>query len=168
MPHTGVMHVQLKLVLACSPDAAWRAIRSPRVFAEVSSPFLEFEPLGRPGFPERWDAGPHPVRVRALSGVVDAGTQNIEVAFRTRGDVRIFEDHGGPLTGPLTVVTRWRHRMAIAVGPALGTTLFRDRLEFSAGLLTPLAWIGFWVFWQWRGHALARLASGFDRRFAAD
>ena len=168
MPHTGNMHVQLKLVLACPPDAAWRAIRSPSVFADVSYPIVEFEPLGGTGFPEEWGEGSHPVRARALFGIVDAGTQDIDLSFRTRGAVRIFEDHGGPLSGPLSVVTRWRHRMAVAPGPTVGTTLFRDRLEFSAGLLTPLVWIGFWAFWQWRGHALARLASGFARRFSAD
>jgi len=91
----------------------------------VSAPFLTFEPLGgAAGFPEQWDAGPHPVRVRALGGRVDAGTQNIDVAFRTLGAVRILEDRGGPL--------------------------------------------GFWLFWQWRGLALARSASGFACRFAAD
>lgn len=163
------MHVQLKIVLACTPDAAWRALRSPAVFSEVSAPLLRFEPLdGEPPFPEEWDAGPHPVHVRALLGLLDAGTQNIDVSFRRRGTARIFEDAGGPLTGPLTIVTRWRHRMAIAAGPTPGTTLFRDRLEFSAGLLTPAVWVGFWAFWQWRGRALARLASGFDRRFGAD
>jgi hypothetical protein len=172
MAHTGDMHVQLKLVLDCPPDAAWRAIRSPSVFADVSYPLVEFEPLGDAGFPEEWDEGSHPVRARALFGILDAGTQDINIGFSMRGSepggVRIFEDHGGPLTGPLTIVTRWRHRMAIAAGPTPATTLFRDRLEFSAGLLTPAVWIGFWLFWQWRGRALNRLASDFGRRFGAD
>jgi len=162
------MHVQLKLALDCPPDAAWRALRSPSVLTQVSAPFLTFEPVSSARFPERWDAGPHPVRVRALGGLVDAGTQNIDVSFRTLGAVRILEDHGGPLTGPLTVVTNWRHRMAVTAGGKPGTTLLRDRLEFSAGVLTAVLWLGFWLFWQWRGLALARSASGFARRFAAD
>lgn len=160
------MHVQLKLVLDCPPDAAWRAIRSPSVFADVSYPLVEFEPLGGTGFPEEWDEGSHPVRARALFGIVDAGTQDIDLSFRTRGAVRIFEDHGGPLSGPLSIVTRWRHRMAVAPGPTAGTTLFRDRLEFSAGPLTPLLWLAFWAFWAWRGLRLTRLSSGFERRFS--
>src|SRR3954447_11526275 len=76
MPHTGDMHVQLKLVLECPPGAAWRAVRSPSVFAQVSSPLLGFEPLvddgsTAPGFPEEWDEGSHPVRARALWGLLD-------------------------------------------------------------------------------------------------
>jgi hypothetical protein len=80
---------------------------------------------------------------------------------------RIFEDRGGPLTGPLTIITRWRHRMVIATWPD-GRTLFRDRLEFSAGILTPFVWIGFWAFWQWRARGLVRLAPDFATRFGTD
>lgn len=168
MPQTGDMHVHLKLVLACPPDAAWRAIRSPSVFADVSYPLLEFEPLGDDGFPEEWSEGSHPVRARALFSVIDPGTQDIDITYSARGAVRILEDDGGPLSGPLAIVTRWRHRMAVSAGPTPGTTLYRDRLEFSAGLLTPIVWAGLWLFWQWRGHALTRLAPGFANRFATD
>lgn len=159
------MRVQLKLVLACPPDAAWRAIRSPSVFADVSYPLLEFEPLGDRGFPEVWDTGSHPVGARALFGILDAGTQDIDISLSTRGAVRILEDHGGPISGPLRIVTRWRHRMAVSAGPTPGTTLFRDRLEFSAGALTPVVWCALWAFWQWRGYRLLRLSPGFERRF---
>ncbi|HEU0205717.1 MAG TPA: hypothetical protein VFQ74_03360 [Pseudolysinimonas sp.] len=159
------MHVHLKLVLACSPDAAWRAIRSPSVFADVSYPLLEFEPLGAGHFPLEWDEGSHPVAARALFSIFDAGTQDIDIAFSERGAVRILEDHGGPLSGPLRIVTRWRHRMAVAAGPTPGTTLFRDRLEFSAGPVTPLVWLALWAFWQWRGRRLVQLSPGFERRF---
>ncbi|MEO6117019.1 MAG: hypothetical protein ABIP33_11595 [Pseudolysinimonas sp.] len=162
------MHVHLKLVLDCPPDAAWRALRSPSVFADVSYPWVQFEPLADNGFPEEWSEGSHPVRARALYGIFDAGTQDIDLTFRHRGQVRIFEDHGGPLSGPLAIVTGWRHRMAVSAGPRPGTTLLRDRLEFSAGILTPPVWIGFWLFWQWRARGLVRLAPGFARRFAAD
>jgi hypothetical protein len=161
------MHVQLKLVLQSSPDVTWRALRSPAVFADVSYPLMEFEPLGDEAFPEFWEEGSHPVRARALFSIIDAGTQDIDITFSERGDIRIFEDHGGPLSGPLAIVTRWRHRMAISAGPTPGTTLFRDRLEFSAGLLTPLVGAGLWLFWQWRGRALSRLAPDFGRRFGA-
>jgi len=167
------MHVHLKLVLACPPHAAWRALRSPSVFGEVSAPLVQFEPLGGGAFPAEWDEGPHPVRASALFGAIDAGTQNIDLTFRrlrsrAGDDVRIFEDHGGPLTGPLAVITRWRHRMAVSAGPTPGTTLLRDRLEISAGVLTPLIWLAMWAFWQWRARGLVRLAPAFSHRFATD
>jgi hypothetical protein len=167
MAQTGDMHVQLKLVLDCPPAAAWNAIRSPAVFSDVSFPLVEFEPLDGGEFPEEWEEGSHPVRARALYGLIDAGTQDIDLVFHDSHGRRIFEDRGRPLTGPLTVITRWRHRMAIATWPD-GRTYLRDRLEFSARILTPIVWIGLWLFWQWRARGLIRLAPGFARRFGTD
>jgi hypothetical protein len=159
MPQTGDMRVQLRLVLDAPPDAVWAAMRSPAVLAEVAHPFFSFEPLSPRGLPRVWHEGEHPVRARALFSVLPAGEQIIDIRYRQRGGVRIIEDAGGPVSGPLAVVTGWRHRMAVSPGPD-GTTLYRDRLDISAGVLTPLVWIGAWAFWQWRAFRLARLASG--------
>ncbi|MFC5502746.1 hypothetical protein ACFPJ4_10900 [Lysinimonas soli] len=161
------MHVQLKLVLDCPPDAAWAAIRSPEVFRDVAYPLVEFEPLGVTPFPERWDEAEFEVVAHALYGIFPLGTQRIALNFRTTGAVRIFEDSGGATAGPLAVVTRWRHRMAVAPA-AGGGTLLRDRVDFSAGAATPLVWVGVWLFWQWRAARLRRFAPGFARRFSTD
>lgn len=159
MSQTGDMRVQLKLVLDADPDAVWAALRSPAVLADVARPFFSFEPLSPRGLPKTWTEGPHPVRARALFDLVPAGEQVIDIRFHEHGDVRIVEDAGGPVSGPLAVITGWRHRMAVSPAAA-GRTLYRDRLDISAGLLTPLVWIGTWAFWQWRAFQLTRLAPG--------
>lgn len=152
------MRILLKLVLDCSPDAAWRAIRSPAALQQVSWPFTAFEALNENGFSELWSEGDHPVRVRAL-GLVDVGTQNIGISFKQRTDgVRVMRDSGPPLSGALTIITRWRHQMAVSALPD-GRTLYRDELRFSAGLASPLVWLGLWAFWQWRAIGLRRLAA---------
>jgi hypothetical protein len=97
--------------------------------------------------------------VRALWSLVPAGEQVIDIRYRERGDVRIVEDAGGPVSGVLAVITGWRHRMAVSPAPD-GRTLYRDRLDVSAGPLTPLVWLGAWLYWQWRARQLARLAPG--------
>lgn len=157
MTQTGDMRVQLKLVLDAPPDAVWAALRAPAVLSEVAHPFFSFEPLSPRGLPRVWTEGEHPVLASMLWGMIPAGEQVIDIRFRERGTVRIIEDAGGPVSGPLTVITRWRHRMAVAPADG-GGTLYRDRLDISAGLLTPVVWIGVWAFWQWRGWQLARLA----------
>jgi hypothetical protein len=156
------MRVQLKLVLDAEPDAVWHALRSPAVLAEVAHPFFSFEPLGTTALPREWPEGRHPVRARALWSLLPAGEQVINIRYRVRGDVRILEDTGGPVSGPLAVINRWRHRMAVSPAPG-GGTLYRDRLDISAGPLTPIVWLGTWVFWQWRALRLRRLASGWAR-----
>jgi len=152
------MRILLKLVLDCPPDAAWNAIRSPATFAQVSAPFTTFESLEPQGFPERWPAGAHPVRVRAF-GVLPIGEQSITISFPTRhDDVRVMRDDGGALDGPLAVVTEWHHTMAVSPAPH-GRTLYRDRLQFSAGVFTVVLWPVYWAFWQWRAVRMRRLAT---------
>ncbi len=152
------MRILLKLELDCAPDAAWRAIRSPAVFRAVSAPFTTFESLEPGGFPDSWSEGVHLVRAKAF-GVAVIGEQTIDLAFRRATGRRAHRvrDTGRGLSGPLAVVDRWEHTMAVSALPG-ARTLFRDQLRVEAGALTPLLWIGFWAFWQWRAIQLRRLS----------
>lgn len=150
----------LKEILDCDPDSAWRAIRSPAVLQEVSSPVFRLESLGANGFPTIWEPGEHSVTLRGL-GFVPLGEQMIRlnVSATQQGDVRILRDTGRPLSGPLAAVDVWDHRMAIAADPAgTGKTLYRDQLIFRAGVATLALWPAFWTYWQWRMLQLKRLA----------
>ncbi|MCU1543482.1 MAG: hypothetical protein JWM50_1347 [Microbacteriaceae bacterium] len=162
------MRVLLKLVLDCDADAAWRALRSPAVFRRVSAPLMAFDSLDASGFTEQWSDGEHRVAARAF-GLVPAGEQLIDIHTEERLDrghgkhsvpvpVRIVHDTGRGLTWPLTLTTSWHHRMAVSALPD-GRTLYRDELAFSAGPMTPLVWLAYWAFWQWRGVAIRRLAA---------
>ncbi|TBN57881.1 hypothetical protein EYE40_11025 [Glaciihabitans arcticus] len=150
------MRIVLKLVLDCEPDAAWRAIRNPRVFRAVSSPLTTFVSLEPQGFPETWPEGVHHLFGRAF-GVLPMGEQTIDLAFLRRGKVRMVRDSGEGLSGPLALVTAWEHTMAVA-DSGDGRTLYRDQLRFSAGAITPLLWPVFWAFWQWRAFRMSQLA----------
>jgi hypothetical protein len=151
------MRILLKLELDCTPDAAWTAIRSPKNLRAVSFPFTTFASLEDDDFPELWPEGRHLVSVRAL-GLTDIGRQSIDVSYSERpGGVRMMRDSGGGVSGPLSLVTHWRHEMAVSPLPN-GRTLYRDQLRFSAGVLTLPMWLFYWVFWQWRAFGLRRLA----------
>ena len=158
------MRVLLKLELDCGVDAAWHAIRSPRVMRQVAAPLLGFWSLEPDGFPETWPPGEHPVEVSAGT-ILTVGEQVITISYprqtllRRRDAVRMVRDRGRATSGPLTAVTRWEHTMAVSPAGG-GRTLYRDQLSFSAGILTPLLWPVYWVFWQWRGIRLRRLARG--------
>jgi hypothetical protein len=154
------MRVLLKEILDCDPDAAWRAIRSPAVLREVSSPVFAMESLGEAGFPTVWEPGEHRVALRGL-GLMPVGEQVIRLSTSTRqhGGVRILRDSGRGVSGSLGAIRRWDHRMAISPDPAgTGKTLYRDQLIFSAGPATLAAWPALWSFWQWRMQQLKRLA----------
>ena len=149
------MRVLLKLVLDCKPEAAWRAIRSPAVLQRVSSPLMTFDSLNPNGFPELWSEGEHPVRVAAF-GLVPLGEQVIAIDFPPpRDGAMIMRDRGYGVRGVFTAVTSWEHTMAVSPAPG-GGTLYRDRLSFEAGALTPLLWPLYWAFWQWRAIGMKR------------
>ena len=161
------MRVRLNLLLDCPPDAAWEAVHSPAVFQAVSGPITAAQSLEADGFPDRWAVTEHRVRLRML-GLLPMGTQLIALRDETRADgTRIVHDEGGPLTGAMSIVSRWHHRMAISPDPAApdSRTRFRDALDVGAGVLTPVVWFGFWVFWQLRAQQLRRLAPGWAVQF---
>lgn len=164
------MRVLLKEILDCSPDAAWRALRSPAVFREVSSPVVSVESLEMDGFPTIWEPGEHPVSLTAL-GLVPMGDQVIRLTMATtrKDGVRILRDTGRGVSGPLASVTLWDHRMAVSPDPAgTGKTLFRDQLIFRTGALTLASWPVFWALWQWRLHQLKRLAPNWSLDLGVD
>ena len=156
------MRVLLKLVIDCPPEAAWQAIRSPEGLSDVSWPFTTFTSLEPDGFPEQWQAGEHPVAARAF-GVVPIGEQIIGISYPEAPEgVRMMRDTGRGLNGPLALITRWEHTMAVASAPG-GRTLYRDQLKFEAGPITALLWPFYWAFWQWRALGIARLAPRWAR-----
>jgi hypothetical protein len=156
------MRILLKLVIDCDPDAAWRAVHSPRAVAELYGPLLDLEPLVPSGLPTSWSPGDDvPVQLTAL-GAVPMGRQLIHTSDRfvdeASGRVRIFRDSGIPLTGPLASLDVWDHQMAISPAPhAPGKTLWRDRLVIG-GPTAPALWPVLWGVWQWRAARIRALA----------
>lgn len=154
------MRILLKLVLDIDPDAAWRAVHSPRVVAELYGPLLELEPL-EAALPTVLSPGSDmPVRMRAAG--LALGDQLIHTSDRSvresAGEVRILRDSGIPLTGPLAALAVWDHQMAISPAPGQpGKTLWRDRLVIG-GAAAPVLWPVLWATWQWRGVRLRQMA----------
>ncbi|UCR88534.1 hypothetical protein [Mycetocola spongiae] len=172
------MYVQLRFPIECSPEEAWRALRSVAVVREIYAPLLDVRPVS-PFIPAEpgaslaaedvlapgtmWEPGEVECEIRLL-GVIPLGRQIIRVNFeRSRdGSADIFVDTGGATAGPLKFLRGWRHRMAVAPDPADPTrTLWRDRVEFH-GPAAPVFWFLLWSLWQVRGASIRRLAPGWS------
>lgn len=152
------MNIFLRLTLECTPDAAWSAIARPEVFRQVSSPWMRITSKKPAEFPEVWSGdAPHTVNLYLL-GLFPLGQQIIDVHFSERpGGVRMMIDSGKPLSGPMTIIKDWDHRMAVSAAPG-NKTLYRDRLVVTAGLFTPVIWFGLSIFWQIRASKIKRAA----------
>lgn len=156
------MRILLKFVIDCDPDAAWRALHSPRAVAELYGPLVDLEPMATEGLPSSFRPGDDvPVQLSALRAV-PLGQQFIHMSERRvderGGEVRIFRDSGIPLTGPLSSLDVWDHQMAVSPAPGEpDRTLWRDRLVIG-GPTAPLLWPLLWTVWQWRGARIRALA----------
>ncbi|HLP23395.1 MAG TPA: hypothetical protein VK139_05075 [Microbacteriaceae bacterium] len=153
------MRVLLKLRLDCEPDTVWDKLHDPSVFAQVMAPLMTAQSKEVGGFPPRWLPGEHVIALK-LFGLIPVGRQSVRLSERngTASGIRVLRDTGIGLSGPLAMMTGWDHRMALSE-TSDGRTLYRDQLRVRAGWLTPLAWPGLWLFWQWRGRQLRRFAS---------
>ncbi|WP_166996640.1 hypothetical protein [Paramicrobacterium fandaimingii] len=152
------MYVQLKLVLDTDPSAAWRALRSPSVMRELYAPFLNVN-AARAGSGTLWQNTADEIPL-TLAGLVPLGRQLIELDYdeTSHPGVKILRDTGSPLTGPLSALRGWNHRMAVSpTADDPGRTLFRDRLSFH-GTAAGAYWYPLWVMWQWRGSRLRDMA----------
>lgn len=165
------MHVQLKLALAATPATVVDALANPEVMVAVTRPLVVYRSEEAGGFPTRWTTAPRRVRARIL-GVLPLGRTHVSLRFYEikvpplssapgSGVARVQEDTGRGIDGTFRLL-RIRHRMAVSPLPrssgVVDGTLLRDRMEFHAGVLTPLLWPGLWLVWQWRGLRLRQLA----------
>lgn len=155
------MRILHKTVLDIDPDAAWRAVHSPRAAAELYGPFLQMRPID--GLPTSWEAGAEAAVTLTAAGIVPMGTQLLHVFDDERADAsgtrtRIFRDAGAPLTGPLALLRVWDHQMAISPAPGEpGRTLWRERLVIG-GAWAPVFWPVLWTVWRLRAARLRRVA----------
>lgn len=148
------MRIVLDLVLDCDADRAWTLLHSPAAMRFAMAPVLAPTPVDG-AWPLVWPQD-EPVALETRMLGVPSGRMTVELHDELRGDVRIVHDLGGPVSGPLSALTSWRHRMAVSPLPN-GRSRFRDRLDVG-GAAAPAMWPTLWALWQWRGRRLQALA----------
>ena len=151
------MKVSRELLLPCTASEAWSALGDPAVFSRVSKPFLRFRPVAPAAFPTQWTSGSSYVVKAFALGFLPLGTQEINPTMTEEGSRKTFEDKGRGLSGSLGLVSSFHHRMSVHPS-GVGPTTLVDELEFEAGFLTPVFWLGFALFWWWRHRVMSALA----------
>lgn len=160
------MKISLTLPLDATLSDVWDALHNPDVFHAVSAPFLKFEALEPESFPLRFQSkNRYLVKAKAL-GFIPMGTQEINPVDSSSGDSKIFTDNGKGVSGALSAVSRFTHRMKLEPS-GKGPTLLTDELEFKAGILTPLLWVGFRLFWWWRHKRMKALVDHWHNHASA-
>lgn len=137
------MKIERSSLLSCSVEQCLQQARSPRLLEHVASPLVTFEPLNPSVFPEKWQEQAYLVRLR-LFGFIPFGQQtiNISISAQTLDSIELRDNGHGSL------IAKWDHR--IIIRSADGGTLYTDRVEIQAGLLTPFVWAFAWLFYRHR------------------
>lgn len=109
-----------------------------------------------PAFPERWEEREYRVRVRQF-GFLPVGWQVIGIERpESGGAARTLRDNGRG-----TLARRWDHHITVEL-TSDGQTLYTDRVEIEAGLLTLAVWSFARAFYAHRQRRWRRLvANGF-------
>ena len=154
--------VELSTLLDAPPERVWAEVNRPALLHFVAHPFIAFDPLDPPTFPERWEEREYRVRVRPF-GAIPLGWQvvRIERPAPSAGAFYLRDNGRGALA------RRWDHLITIEpAGP--GRTRYTDRVEVEAGPLTPLVWAFARAFYAHRQRRWQRLvARGFRYSEAA-
>lgn len=148
------MRVYVESELPCPPEAVWDEVSRSRLLKEVCSPLVSIHPVAGEELPGEWVEG-STVRVRSyLFGFVPLGTRVIHFdrVDPTRREIATREHD------PL--VQHWNHTVRVRPAPN-GDAIYRDEVEISAGLLTPLVWLFAQCLYRhrqrrWRGVARRR------------
>jgi len=143
--------LSLELILPNAPDEVWAAVECPALFLHVAGPLVEFRRADAERFPDRWVEGEYRGSMR-LFGLMLIGWQTIVISFPpAKGETRVLHDNG---YGPM--LRKWSHR--IEVSPEGEGTRYVDRLEFDAGIATPITAFFVKQFFKHRQRRLKALA----------
>lgn len=148
--------IRLDFVVDQNLEVVWRGLRSPAAAASIYAPLFRMDPV-EPA-PELWESGMATTVSLKLLGVLPLGRSVIKTFLRevehAGVTVRVLRDGGGPITGPMSLLSGWNHQMAVSPEPD-GRTRWRDRLEIS-GPAALLFWPALWLTWQWRRPKIKR------------
>lgn len=143
--------VELSTTLECTPEEAWRHVRTSGLLMHIAAPLIRFTPKGKP-LPSGWAPGEYRVWMW-LFGLIPVGWQAVVISEPPPdGATRFIRDNG---YGPL--IRRWDHWIAITPRDD-GTTHYVDRVDIDAGLFTPLIVAFARVFYAHRQRRWRKLA----------
>ncbi len=145
------MHVDVSTYLPCRPEEAVRHITTTRLLLHVAAPLIKMRPIRPKELPETWSEGTYWVHTY-LYGFIPFGKQAMVVSFPECREAFCVRDNGHG-----SFMRKWDH--LVTVEPSGDGTLYRDRFEVEAGLLTPLVWGFAQVFYRHRQRRWRKLAA---------
>jgi hypothetical protein len=135
------MRVELSCWLPQSPEWIWDRVQKSETLDYVAAPWVRFTPKAGQ-FPERWTTGKHEASLWLL-GVLPLGPQTIGIEYPNDAEAMVLRDNGHGL-----MAKQWDHWIFVTADG--DGTRYTDRVDVSAGLLTPAVALFAWLFYAHR------------------
>ena len=133
------MRIRISTKLNCPPLIAWNAVMKSEMLQYISKPILTFQPITPHELPLVWGESDYAVKVK-LFGIIPLGTQIISVSIPKIDTTPGKQEFQLRDSGRNRLFSKWDHIITIREAKS-GLTKYSDRIEFRAGLLTPIIWL---------------------------
>lgn len=147
------MKVDLSTKIDLPPETVWEELQTASLLMHIAWPLLRFVPVGTEPLEAFKPGGRYLVKLR-LFGVLPCGAQWIVTSVHAAEEEwpKKLRDNGYS-----AMIRTWDHWITVRPS-ADGSTDYRDEVEISAGLLTPIIWTFAQLFYRhrqrrWRGLA---------------
>ena len=143
------MRIELSTNLPKDSDWVWARVRQSKTLEYVAAPLISFVPKHR-SFPDIWEEGDYNSSMK-LFGFFPLGSQTIGIEYPGGKDGLVLRDNGHG-----TMAKVWDHY--IFVKQVGGGTRYTDRVDVSAGFLTPFVALFARIFYAHRQRRWKKLA----------
>lgn len=141
------MRCVIETVLHAPADRVWQPVLRPKTLERVTRGLLGFSDAS---FPERWSAGVSVSPRLVFFPALPAWKHHLTIEFVDHETRALGTREGGGR------VRTWSHRITVQPRDA-ASCFYRDTIDISAGLLTPLVRIYSELFYRYRQLRLRRL-----------
>ncbi len=125
-------------------DRVFDALNAPSMMQKVASPLVAFKAAKTSVFPDRWENGVTYRMNMYFLGFLPLGWQELSIQSKLTGTEAILTD-----IGPGFAVKMWNHKVILRKDGD-SHTRYDETLDLTAGLMTPLIWIGMTALFAWR------------------
>lgn len=153
------MKIKHSIVLKASQYEVWSQLLKPGLLDFVAYPIIKFKYLTQ--LPLQWQVGTYKASLH-LFGLVPIGKQYIVIEFpKTENEELVLRDNGYGST-----IRKWDHLVTLKKIDE-ETTLYIDKVEVQAGILTIFVWVFAWFFYKYRQKRWAQLVANNFRQLNA-
>ncbi len=134
-------------------EKVFEALKNPAIMQRVAWPLVVFKPVKPVIWPAKWEEGKIYKINMYLLGFLPMGWQELKITTQQDPAQNIFALYD---SGPGWAVKWWNHKVELTKVSEIVTN-YKEELNLTAGLLTPVIWLGMKVLFKWRQYRWGKI-----------